>query len=135
MISASKFIQIMTQAQELFEKEEQFNQALDEYDDGNYHCFLPSSIFFDKVTVPLISYAFDLPNDLTTQEEDNLIDLLCYFIYEAEWGTKKGFDTIDEIVDGKTKTYSIASLGEFYDYFVKIVEDMKNGRNKKDHNN
>lgn len=109
MITKEKFVNIISTYQKLQDKEENFNQALDKYDEGNYHCFLPMSEMFDKITYEVLGYAIGL--DMENRDEE---DLFGWWIYETECGTKEGFQ---ELIENEVK-YDISTPEKFYDYVV-----------------
>lgn len=113
MFTKEKFVNIIKKYQELEEKDEKFNQALDEYDADNYHCFLPSVLAFETIGYELLGYALGL--DMENREDE---DLLGWYIYESECGTKRGSDKIIEIdsTTGEEKQYDVSTPEGFYDY-------------------
>ena len=133
MIEKSLFVKSMGEIQKAFDKEEAFNNALDEYDDGNYHCFLPTRIIIEKAIVPFITQVLGLD-----PKNDDDIELVMWFIWDCDFGREESNSEIsltskDEKEEEK---FILKDSGDFYDFVKKLLEErQKDGNNKKDNKN
>ena len=124
MISKEDFIHIVHELQVAFDKEENFNKALDTYDPDNYHCFLPVHILAERTVVPLLLHCFDGGE---INEE-----LLFWFFWDIDFGreeNEKYKTIINQNEDGKEKKFIINSPENFYDYLIYTLEEDKNANN------
>ena len=128
MIEKSLFIKSMEEIQKAFDKEETFNNALDEYDDGNYHCFLPNSILVEKTFIPFITYSLEL----NPKNKDD-IELVMWFIWDCDFGREESNSEISLTDKEKKeeKKFILKNSGDFYDFVKLLLEErQKDGNNK-----
>ena len=136
MLNKPLFIKSFEAIEKEFKKEDAFNNALDEYNDDVYHCFLPARKLLEKAFVPFIIYALDLDPNNSLDEE-----LVLWFLFDCDRGHDTQLAHISIQVtgeDGKKeeKEFQVVTPGAFYD-FVKIMleereKDARNNKNKKD---
>lgn len=153
MIDKNIFIKAMEEIQKAFDKEETFNAALDEYDEGNYHCFVPSHNLVEKAVVPFIAESLGL--DPTN---DNNIEFIMWFIWDCNFGRESEnhnyklgeepcratLEVFNENNEKVIKEFVIRNSGDFYD-FVELwlkgqiktngnEENNDNNKEEKDNN-
>ena len=135
MIDKNIFIKSMEEIEKAFLKDEKFNDALDEYDEGNYHCFVPSHILVEKAVVPFISESLGL--DPTNE---NNIEFVKWFIWDCNFGresenhkyklgeepSRVSLEVFNENNEKVIKEYVLRNSGDFYDF----VELWLKGQNK-----
>lgn len=124
MISKKDFIHIIHELQVAFDKEEDFNKALDAYDSDNYHCFLPVHILAERTTIPLLLHCLE---ECKIDEET-----LFWFCWDIDFGRDENekYKTITcENEDGETKDFVINSAEDFYNYLIYTLEEDKNANN------
>lgn len=132
MIEKSLFVKLMGEIQKAFDKEETFNNALDEYDDGNYHCFLPNRILVERAVVPFITQSLGLD-----PENNDDIELVMWFIWDCDFGREESNSEIS-LTDKKEKEEKkiiLKESGDFYDFVKTLLEErQKDGNNKESDN-
>ena len=136
MIDKNTFIKAMGKIQKAFDKEEAFNNALDEYDDGNYHCFLPSRVLVEKAFVPFITYSLGLD----PKNEDD-VELVMWFIWDCDFGREENNSEVSltdkkEKKEKKEKKFILKNSGDFYDFVKTVLEEkhQTDGNNKESNN-
>ena len=122
------FVKIIEKMIETQEAEEAFNAALDAYDEGEYHCFLPSSRTFDKVGYVALGYTIGF--DMCEPEDDELFG---WWVYDLEFGRNKSLKPVIKVSqktsNGETKEvgYDVSSPSAFYDFVTEYVLQDKEG--------
>ncbi|MBO7692412.1 MAG: hypothetical protein J6T10_07235 [Methanobrevibacter sp.] len=130
MIDKNIFIKSMEEIEKAFLKDEKFNDALDEYNNDSYHCFLPSALLFEKGCVSFLTYSLGLD-----PKNDEDMELVFWFVYDCKFGKEKDQAVVSVTNKQKeTKEYHLKDSGDFYDFVKDLVEDRKNGCNKEDNN-
>lgn len=107
MLEKNLFVKAMEEIQKAFDKESSFNDALDKYDNENYHCFLPCRLLVERSFIPFILYALDLD---PTSDSDT--ESILWFIYDTNFGRDEKLNSV--LVDDKW--YQISSAADFYDF-------------------
>lgn len=140
----SLFVKLMGKIQKAFDKEETFNNALDEYDDENYHCFLPNRILVERAVVPFITQSLGLDPEKTT--DTGLIE---WFIFDCDFGRKADTENKNEeekicevsieLTTKKNekveKAFVIHNSGDFYDFVKTLLEERQKDGNTKESDN
>ena len=132
MIEKSLFVKSMEEIQKAFDKEETFNNALDEYDDGNYHSFLPNRILVEKAVVPFITQSLGLD-----PKNDDDIELVMWFIWDCDFGREEINSEISltDKEEKEEKKFILKNSGDFYDFVKTLLEErQKDGNNKESDN-
>lgn len=132
MIEKSIFVKSMEEIEKIFQKEDKFNNALDEYDDGNYHCFVPSHILVERAVVPFITQSLGLD-----PENNDDIELVMWFIWDCDFGREESNSKIS-LTDKKEKEekkFTLKNSGDFYDFVKTLLEERQKDGNNKESNN
>ncbi len=132
MIEKSIFVKSMEEIEKIFQKEDKFNNALDEYDDGNYHCFVPSHILVERAVVPFIAQSLGLD-----PENNNDIELVMWFIWDCDFGREESNSEISltDKEEKEKKKFVLKNSGDFYDFVKTLLEERQKDGNNKESNN
>jgi hypothetical protein len=107
-MNKQEFVTFIEQLKLDLSREDEFNDALDDFDKGNYHCFVPYRHCMDEYIIPLLKKVLGLSDE----NED-----LEWWVYDTNFGREGDARVAVEGVG----TFNCINAEVFYD----CLEEMK----------